>query len=199
VITDKDHGRRIDLASLALAGTRTRGPLRLDLELGLAGLGRLGGASLQNGYHRLGGVATVGLEYPDHTRWGLLAAQRLDLELPASGPLAWTAGLHNLDHSTGFHRVRLILATRAGIGDRWTLQAFAGANRYHHLDIRLARAFESGPAWGCAVDCRTLGAWHLGAWLLADSRRGNQGVPGLSLHWQAPGDRRDSWGRILLP
>jgi hypothetical protein len=73
VITDKQAGRRVDLSTLRFGSRLHPGRAILDLETGLAALGRTGGQNLQNGYHRLGGVATVGLEYPDHTRWGLLA------------------------------------------------------------------------------------------------------------------------------
>lgn len=199
VITEKDRGRRVDLAFALLETSHALGPARLELGLGPGALGRLGGAGLQNAYHRLGGVATVDLDYPDHTRWAPVASQHLVLSLGSERPLAPALELHNLDHGSGFHRLRVLASGTLRNTAGWALDGFAGITGYHHLDQRLGSSFRGGPCWGLALGGPVGSRWHLDLWLLARTRRPDQSSPGLALAWHHPRSTRSSWSRRLGP
>lgn len=199
VVTDKQAGRRVDLSTLRCGSRLQPGRATLDLEAGLATLGRTGGQALQNGYHRLFGVATVELDYPGTTRVGLLLAERLAWPLAGSRPEFAVLELHNLDTGTGFHRARILLRSRLRPLPTLHAEAYAGVVRYHHLDPALAHAFRGGREFGLLLDWQALPHWQVDAWLLADAYRRDQSSPGLSIGWHTAADPGSVLSRVLLP
>jgi len=199
VITDKQAGRRVDLSTLRFGSRLHPGRAILDLETGLAALGRTGGQNLQNGYHRLFDVASVDLDYPRTTRVGPLLAGRIAWPLVSRHPEAAVLELHTVDTAAGFHRARALLRTRWRPLRALHAEAYAGAARYHHLDPSLARAFQGGREFGLLLDWQALHHWHLDAWLLADIYRPNQANPGLSIEWHTAADPGSVLSRVLMP
>lgn len=181
VATDRDAGRRADVAELGAGRAWSLGPGRLGVRLGVLGVGNFGGQALQNGYHAATDNARLRLAYP-RRRVGPLLGLDLAWELPRIlRPLRATVS--TVDAPAGFHQQRVGLEGRWRWAPRLAVEVRAGQAWRHHLHEDLRSSFQDGLDGGGLLDWEARPGWHLLAWAVANATRRDQSQAGLALGW----------------
>lgn len=194
VLTNRQAGYRSDLITLLLGSEFRLGQIELILGIGVLGHGSLGGAEIQNAYHRLRGHRPMDLAEPSSTSlapalqaqilWSFSHIRKMN---PRFGTQVFIAP------GGGLQRLHLTANVESRFSRRVTWSASLGGS-WFWLDSDLAHAYHSSPDSGLLLHIQLNNQAGLAAWACPGLTRRDQTLVGLTLTiGQARAGRLLSW------
>ncbi|MBZ0264303.1 hypothetical protein K8I28_06510 [bacterium] len=198
-ITYKDYGYRTDLVDVQFGSNFQFHTITSWVSAGLLGMGNLGGASIQNSYHKTRSHSVVALHYPEKTSVGITIETHTNLPLvsPSRNQVFLQANTFNT-FGTGYNHAKLATIYCGEFG-HFIVKTSLGYKLFYELDSQLNRAFQNGIEYRLDLGYSFNSSWRISAWLHANAYRNDQSAQGFTLTWRKGKQSENEQIRMLYP